>query len=488
MPEPSQAARRLSSLGAYVCCGCMLLCLQIGAERHTSLDKDPSETVRSASATLQAGMSFPLDESRARYQLLQRLTAESRPLGEAPKPSRDEEEGEAALVEVLPSDTETRRNVANYHVSTRRLGTGSFGDTWQAQDRRTHEFVAIKFFYGKAADNSAVYYDRTDYGQPYLPVKKVKDAVDECTFANSVIDSAEKMCLPGSRAIAACLEQHAEADKFPIDDTSPLYIVMEHGGESLDQWLAQRMQEQKLNINKARMIMKQILQGIEALAAMNKIHHDLKPANIVLTWTSKTTKAGDAIPRVKLIDFGAVIDAGKPAGSTVATAAYAPPEYELGRDFDLPVYSFDIWAAGLIYLEVVCPIKSHTIHTNNARKLFTVEWIMETLKRNGCYAEAFDGYHATRDDVHAIAAMLQPVAGSRTSPTELLGSLYMMEAGFDGEELKVGQPVQYCNKGHGTWMWTKVSEVRGNGIYALADKADACVDKDAVIVHNDLLW
>eukprot|EP00929_Paragymnodinium_shiwhaense_P034476 TRINITY_DN18753_c0_g1_i4.p2 TRINITY_DN18753_c0_g1~~TRINITY_DN18753_c0_g1_i4.p2 ORF type:complete len:205 (+),score=40.00 TRINITY_DN18753_c0_g1_i4:150-764(+) len=108
------------------------------------------------------------------------------------------------------------------------------------------------------------------------------------------------------------------------------------------------------------MYVKQLLEGLRFLNKLHFIHHDLKPANIVIN------KKG----YLKLIDFGATVRATRAwqqAEHLTSTPVYTPPEADCctpGKQrFSMAPRnsgtSFDTFAAGLIWLEMICPNMSY---------------------------------------------------------------------------------------------------------------------------------
>mmetsp|Transcript_11880 Transcript_11880/g.29983 ORF Transcript_11880/g.29983 Transcript_11880/m.29983 type:complete len:615 (-) Transcript_11880:561-2405(-) len=88
-------------------------------------------------------------------------------------------------------------------------------------------------------------------------------------------------------------------------------------------------------------IMKNILQGLTALHAENKIHRDIKSDNVLI--------ASDGT--IKLADFGlvATLSKSRPTRNTVAgTPFWMAPEVMRGRPYDAKA---DVWSAGVLALE-----------------------------------------------------------------------------------------------------------------------------------------
>jgi mitogen-activated protein kinase kinase 1 len=82
--------------------------------------------------------------------------------------------------------------------------------------------------------------------------------------------------------------------------------------------------------------MKQVLQGLSYLHALNKIHRDIKPGNLLLNHRGE----------VKLSDFGLTssVEAARGRDSFVGTWLFMAPERITGGEYSLPS---DIWSLGM---------------------------------------------------------------------------------------------------------------------------------------------
>jgi serine/threonine-protein kinase len=132
-----------------------------------------------------------------------------------------------------------------------------------------------------------------------------------------------------------------------LDDGTP-YLVMEYlDGADLHHVLKQRG---RLPVSEVALY---LLQACEALAeahARGIVHRDLKPANLFLA------AGADAVPSIKLLDFGI----SKVAGDTSVTKSqtvlgsphYMPPEqFRSSRDVDPRA---DVWSLGVIAYQLLC--------------------------------------------------------------------------------------------------------------------------------------
>ena len=124
-----------------------------------------------------------------------------------------------------------------------------------------------------------------------------------------------------------------------------VFLVQENCGPSLKSYYWKTL---SARFEEARTLTRQMLEGLSLFMTFNPplIHHDLKPANVCVSATG-----------IKIIDFGAVV-LGTPTAQrepAFATPLYQPSEAGSYRSFDFPVHSYDVYAVGLIYMQMLCP-------------------------------------------------------------------------------------------------------------------------------------
>lgn len=88
-------------------------------------------------------------------------------------------------------------------------------------------------------------------------------------------------------------------------------------------------------------IMKQMLEGLVYVHALDIIHCDLKPENIVLEVMHPC--------RIKIIDFGSSCFTTDYLSSYIQSRSYRAPEVLLGLPYDMKI---DIWSLGCIAAEL----------------------------------------------------------------------------------------------------------------------------------------
>ncbi|MGK0474840.1 MAG: serine/threonine protein kinase, partial [Oleispira sp.] len=102
-----------------------------------------------------------------------------------------------------------------------------------------------------------------------------------------------------------------------------LYLVTEYiEGISLHQWI---IDNPKPNLEEVRVIIEQVVKGLQAFHRQEMIHQDIRPQNIMI----------DLSNTVKIIDFGSTYIAGVTGSKTEeimrGTLLYSAPEYFLGQ-------------------------------------------------------------------------------------------------------------------------------------------------------------
>jgi len=173
--------------------------------------------------------------------------------------------------------------------------------------------------------------------------REVKGAATECNFSMKLQKTASEMgeYSQFAQRLMGCF---AHNFKKSTGKSVPIYLVLENCGKNdLSKWIA----DNRATATSAQLasVMRQIAEGLLYLSKQSPpvIHHDLKPANIVV----KNHESG--FPTVHLIDFGGMMYAEphkQRQRGTVATMVFAPPEWFDGYAFKLPPSAFDMYAVG----------------------------------------------------------------------------------------------------------------------------------------------
>lgn len=199
--------------------------------------------------------------------------------------------------------------IAGRFKSFKALGEGTYGIVYIAKDVKENQFVALKKF-------------RT---------RKAQDGIDYNTIQE--IRQLSELNHPNILRFLGV---------FPSDDS--LYIATEYLPVSLKNLIYTKDESKLLSEADIKCIMRMILEGLNYLHKNWIIHRDLKPDNMLLS-------PGGIL---KLIDFGLSTDFPPDFGpmiSQVVTQWYKAPELCFGANYYGP--AIDIWSVGCIFAEML---------------------------------------------------------------------------------------------------------------------------------------
>jgi serine/threonine-protein kinase len=202
--------------------------------------------------------------------------------------------------EASPTDT-LLPVVAGYRLE-RKLGEGSLGAVYEAQDEKLNRRVALKVLHRRAEDS----------------------------IRRRVLDEARK---------AAGLNDPAIVTIFSVlDEAEPPAIVMELvEGFSLDRFAAE------LNFEQKARLLREVARGLAVAHVHGVIHRDLKPDNVMV--------GPDLRPRI--LDFGLALsfdEALQPGSGFEGTPLYASPEQVRGQPL---TPASDVFSLGSLMFKVL---------------------------------------------------------------------------------------------------------------------------------------
>ena len=202
----------------------------------------------------------------------------------------------------------TGKTISHYKI-LEKLGSGSMGDVYKAEDTKLKRTVALKF----------------------LPPELTRD------------DEARERFVREAQA-SSSLDHSNIGTIYEIEESDGhFFIAMAYyAGETLKEKI--KSCKSGMDVEQAIDIAIQIARGLKRAHSKNIIHRDIKPANIILTNEGQ----------VKIIDFGLAKLKGQTlltkTGSTLGTVAYMSPEQTQGDNVD---HQSDIWSLGVILYEML---------------------------------------------------------------------------------------------------------------------------------------
>ncbi len=214
--------------------------------------------------------------------------------------------------------------IGNRYELVRPIGSGSFGDVWEAFDLLNgHLRVAIKLLHaGRSASEV-----RTRFAR-------------EC--------SALELLIPNQH-IVAIRERGVHVDRD--------YMVMELlEGPTLKEWLHGGGVTKLPDASVVISIFEQLCEGVAAAHSVKSpgpiVHRDLKPENIILL---PVVEARQPTFQAKILDFGlARLGDSRISflGQQLGTPLYMAPEQVLGEERDIGPWT-DVFALGVILIEML---------------------------------------------------------------------------------------------------------------------------------------
>ena len=110
----------------------------------------------------------------------------------------------------------------------------------------------------------------------------------------------------------------------------------------MDLSLGEYLKKIKYKDREKKIIIKNIIQGVSYLHNRDIVHHDLKPENILLK-----IDINQKITKLKIADFGLVMENRLVMDGELGTRTYMPPIYEKSIN-----KKYDIYSLGIIFFEL----------------------------------------------------------------------------------------------------------------------------------------
>ena len=233
-------------------------------------------------------------------------------------------------------------NPSDKYIRGKKLGSGTFGVVYEAQNTLFNNIVAMKV------------------------IKKEK-SMDNLLIKNE-IDILKKLSHPN---IVRIYEFYESKSNF--------YLINEYcdGGELYNYINKSKLNEQQLSV-----LFYQVFSGLCYLHENNILHRDMKPENILISKKEKDLYNNEEYFWIQIIDFGTakIFEHDKKLKSIVGSAYYIAPEV-LNQDYN---EKCDTWSVGVILymfivgrapfggksnIEIINAIKTQTLDINNEKLL-----------------------------------------------------------------------------------------------------------------------
>jgi tetratricopeptide (TPR) repeat protein len=236
----------------------------------------------------------------------------------------------------------------NRHAILRRIGEGGMGVVYEAFDRDRRQPVALKTLLN--FDPAALYRMKQEFrtlaGVQHPNLVRLHELVvteaDGAYFTMELVDGTDLLthvrladaCQPlatDSRVTAVSRPRRSESD-LAATDSKPV-------ADTLRRRLS-------VDVDRLRAVLRQLIQGVQALHAAGKLHRDIKPANVMV--------ARDG--RVVILDFGVSTQLRKTLSGPseeeeiVGTATYMAPEQALGEEL---TPAADWYSVGVVLYEAL---------------------------------------------------------------------------------------------------------------------------------------
>mmetsp|Transcript_27494 Transcript_27494/g.80236 ORF Transcript_27494/g.80236 Transcript_27494/m.80236 type:complete len:652 (+) Transcript_27494:2909-4864(+) len=282
-----------------------------------------------------------------------------------------------------------------------RLSAGSFGVVIGCRDLKMDRVVAIKV---------------QDRDEP----KYYKDFKIE-------IDILQVVCKKNPRRPASIVEMY---DFFKHQGR--WCIVFEPLGPSLYEF-QKTHQYRAYPLSSTREIMRQTIEALAYLHALEMVHTDIKPENICLVSGDSKRPGAPRSNRVKLIDFGTAEWCAHDGhrSALVSTRQYRAPEVVLGLKWN---HVIDMWAIGCVTIEMLAGRQLFPTHAD-PEHLAMMERVSGIIPPHMSRNAADDLASAFDDRSRVRMGLVQPERRDRVNRLILLPNMFPDER--DGNLLKL---------------------------------------------------
>ncbi len=233
----------------------------------------------------------------------------------------------------------------------RKVGEGGMGVVYEALDRDTHRTVALKTLL--RFDPNSLYLFKQEFRAladvHHRNLVRLHELVQPDAgplfFTMELIEGTDFLDYVCGGGGVGPNRTHSSSTSASVQSaTRPVRSRPEHLSVAPPAPLGD--EPTRVDLDRLRPALRQLVQGLGALHAAGKLHRDIKPSNILVTTEG----------RVVILDFGIAIelarasDDAEPEGGVVGTPAYVSPEQAAG---EVPTAASDWYAVGVMLYEAL---------------------------------------------------------------------------------------------------------------------------------------